>query len=115
MRLRSPTSPNTNDAQVFEPPDQWDERYVNAIGQPVPKKKPKCPFCGFPGHTENKCLKEHPHLRKPLILKPGKPNAGTGPENPTPKGTGWPKECSDCKKDRLSGGSVLEEAPPPQG
>ena len=28
--------PNANDAQVSEPPDTWDEWYVNSIGRPVP-------------------------------------------------------------------------------
>ena len=93
----SEAPPIANDAQVFEPPDDWDDWYVNAIRQPVPKKGPKCPFCGFPGHTEDKCWKKHPHLQKLLILQPGKPTSGTGPGNPTPKGTGSPKECSHCK------------------
>ena len=61
--------PNANDAQVFVPRDECDEWYVNAIGQPVPKKGPKCPFCGFLGHTDDKCWKKHPHPRKPLIFK----------------------------------------------
>ena len=89
--------PNANNAKVFEPPYQWNEWYVNAIGQTVPKKGPECPFCGFPGHTEDKFWKRHPHLRKPLIFNSGKPKSGTGPGNPTSKGTGSPKECSDCK------------------
>ena len=82
----SEAPPNAIDAQVFEQPHEWDEFYLNCIGQPVPKKGPKCPFCGFRGHTEDKCSKKHAHLRKPLIFKPGKPKSGTGPENPTPKG-----------------------------
>ena len=52
---QSGAPPNTNDAQVFEPPDKWHECCVNAIGQPVPKKGRKCPLCRFPGHTEHKC------------------------------------------------------------
>ena len=88
----SEAQPNAIDAQVFEPPDEWDEWYVNAIGQPVPKKGPKCPFCGFRGHTEDKGWKKHPHLIKPLMFKSGKPKSGTGPGDPTPKGTGSPKE-----------------------
>ena len=53
----SEAPPNANDAQIVEPPDDWDEWYLNAIGQlrKVPKKGPKSPFCGFPGHTEDKC------------------------------------------------------------
>ena len=51
----SEAPPNASDAKDFEPPDEWDEWYVNAIGQPVPKKGNKCPFCGFSGHTEDKC------------------------------------------------------------
>ena len=54
--------PKASDAKVFDPPDEWDESYVNAIGQPVPKKGPKCPFSGFLGHAEDKCWKRHPHL-----------------------------------------------------
>ena len=92
----SEAPPNANDAQVFEQPDEWDEWYVNAIGQPVPKKGPKCPFYGFPGHTEDTCWKEHPDVRKPLISKSGKPKLRTAPGNPKPKGTGSPKECSHC-------------------
>ena len=49
----SGTAPNANDAQLFEPPDEWDEWYVNAIGQLDPKEGPKCPFCVIPGHTED--------------------------------------------------------------
>ena len=74
----SEAQPNANDAQVFEPPDEWDEWYVNAIGQLVPKVSPKCPFGAFPGHTEYKCWKKHPQLRKLLICKSGKPKSGTG-------------------------------------
>ena len=51
----SEAPPNAIHAKVLEPPDDWDEWYVNAIGQPVPKKAPKCPFRGFLGHTEDKC------------------------------------------------------------
>ena len=58
----SEASPNVNDAQVLEPSDEWDEWYVNAVGQPFFRKGPKCPFSGFPGHTEHKCWKKHPHL-----------------------------------------------------
>ena len=94
----SEAPPSANDSQVFEPPDEWDEWYANAIGQPVvPKKGPKCPFCGFSGHTEDNCWKKHPHFRKPLIFKTSKPKSGTGRGNPTLKGTGSPKECFHCK------------------
>ena len=92
-------TPPSNDAQVFEPPDRWDKRFVNAVGHLVPKKGPKCPFSGFAGHTEDKCCKKHPHHRKPLILKSGKPKLGTGPGNRMPKGKGLPKECPHCKKE----------------
>ena len=92
-------TPPSNDAQVFEPPDELDERFVNAVGQLVPKKGPKCPFSGFAGHTEDKRWKKHPHYRKPLILKSGKPKSGTGPGNRLPKGKGLPEECSHCKKE----------------
>ena len=93
----SEAPPNATDAQVFEPPDEWDEWYVNAIGQPVPEKGPKCPFCGFLGHTEDMCSKKHPHLQKPLISKPAKPKSGTEPGNPTPTGARSSKECSHCR------------------
>ena len=86
-----------SDAQVIEPPDDGDEWYVNAIRQPIPKKGPKCPFCGFRGHTKDKCWKKHPHLRRPLIFRPGKPKAGTGPGDLTPKGARSSKQCSHCK------------------
>ena len=70
---------------------------MNAIEQPVLKKGPKCLFCGFARHTEEKCWKKHSDLRKPLIFKSGESKSGTGPGNPTFKGTGSPKECSDCR------------------
>ena len=53
----SKAPPKANDAQSFEAPEEWDEWYVNAIGQPVPKKGPKCPFCDFPAGLEDTCGK----------------------------------------------------------
>ena len=93
----SQAPPNASDAQVFEPPDECDEWYVNAIGQPVLKRGLKCPFCGFTEHKEDKCWKKHPILRKPLIVRPSKPRSGTGPGNLTPKSARSSKERSHCK------------------
>ena len=45
----SEAPPNASNAQVFEPPDELDECYVNAIGRPFPKKGPKCPFFWLSG------------------------------------------------------------------
>ena len=55
----SEAPPNANDAQVSEPPDDSNEWCVNALGQPVPKKGPKSPFCGLPGHAEDTCWKKN--------------------------------------------------------
>ena len=92
----SKAPPNANDAQVFEPPDGWDESYVNAIEQPLPKKGPL--FVVFRGIRTISVGRNTHTSESLLIFKSGKPKSGTGQGNPTPKGTGLPKQCSHCKR-----------------
>ena len=111
----SEAPPNANDAQVFEPPDEWDEWYVNAIGQPVPNKGPKCPFCGFPGHTEDTCLKETPTPQKAVDFQTRQAQVRNRTRKTDAQEHRFAQGILLSQKNRPPGRSVLEEAPPPEG
>ena len=50
MQLGSPRLCQTRMMpRFFEPPDEWDEWYLNAIGQPVPKEGREFSFLWFSG------------------------------------------------------------------
>ena len=111
----SEAPPKANDAHVFGPPDGGDEWCLNAIGQPVPKEGPKCPFCGFTRDIWRVSVGKKPKPPKAVDFRIRQAEVRNRTRKPDAQEQRFAGGMLLVQNDRPHGGSVMEQAPPPQG